>query len=105
MNVSLNDPHHFGGKEISGTSLFIYGFAWGINNDIIDKKKYKFSIAKAWNAMCKEAVHKDGKLGYVQGTGKEQKDGQPVTYIRTPDFEDYGLGCLLLSGTEIYKMK
>ena len=55
--------------------------------------------------MCKEAVHKDGKLGYVQGTGKEPKDGQPVTYTSTPDFEDYGLGCFLLAGTEIYKLR
>lgn len=104
-NVSLNDPNHFGGKEVSGTSLFIYGFAWGINNGILDKKIYKTSIAKAWNAMCKEAVHTDGKLGYVQGTGKEPKDGQPVSFTSTPDFEDYGLGCFLLAGTEIYKMK
>ena len=42
---------------------------------------------------------------YVQGTGKEPKDGQPVTHDSTPDFEDYGLGCFLLAGTEIYKMK
>ncbi len=104
-NVSLNDPNHFGGKEVSGTSLFIYGFAWGINNGILDKKIYGSSITKAWNAMCKEAVHKDGKLGYVQGTGKEPKDGQPVSYTNTPDFEDYGLGCFLLAGTEIYRMK
>jgi unsaturated rhamnogalacturonyl hydrolase len=104
-NVSLNDPNNFGGKEVSGTSLFIYGFAWGINNGILNKKTYKSSIAKAWNAMCKEAIHKDGKLGYVQGTGKEPKDGQPVGYDKTPDFEDYGLGCFLLAGTEIYKLK
>lgn len=104
-NVSLNDPNHFGGKEVSGTSLFIYGFAWGINNGILDKKTYKAPIARAWNAMVKEAVHKNGKLGFVQGTGKEPKDGQPVTYDSTPDFEDYGLGCFLLAGTEIYKMK
>nr|WP_294907822.1 glycoside hydrolase family 88 protein [uncultured Lacibacter sp.] len=104
-NVSLNDPNNFGGKEVSGTSLFIYGFAWGINNGILDAKTYKASIAKAWNAMSKEAVHQDGKLGYVQGTGKEPKDGQPVSYTSTPDFEDYGLGCFLLAGTEIYKMK
>jgi rhamnogalacturonyl hydrolase YesR len=39
-NVSLNDPNNFGGKEVSGTSLFIYGFAWGINNNILDKKIY-----------------------------------------------------------------
>lgn len=104
-NVSLNDPNHFGGKEVSGTSLFIYGFAWGINNGILDKQTYKPAIAKAWNAMSKEAVHPNGKLGYVQGTGKEPKDGQPVNYDSTPDFEDYGLGCFLLAGTEIYKMK
>lgn len=104
-NVSLNDANHFGGKEVSGTSLFIYGFAWGINNGILDKKTYKLAIAKAWNAMSKEAVHPNGKLGYVQGTGKEPKDGQPVNYDSTPDFEDYGLGCFLLAGSEIYKMK
>ncbi len=104
-NVSLNDPNHFGGKEVSGTSLFIYGFAWGINNGLLDKKTYKPAIVKAWKAMAKEAVHPDGKLGYVQGTGKEPKDGQPVSYDSTPDFEDYGLGCLLMAGTEIYKMK
>src|SRR5678810_1362342 len=34
-NVSLNDPNNFGGKEVSGTSLFIYGFAWGINLSLI----------------------------------------------------------------------
>jgi len=104
-NVSLNDPNNFGGKEVSGTSLFIYGFAWGINNNILDKKSYLPAITRAWNAMSKEAVHPDGKLGYVQGTGKEPKDGQPVNYDNTPDFEDYGLGCFLLAGTEIYKLK
>jgi rhamnogalacturonyl hydrolase YesR len=104
-NVSLHDSNHFGGKELSGTSLFIYGMAWGINNNILDKKIYLPVITKAWNAMMKECVHPDGKLGYVQGTGKEPKDGQPVGYDKTPDFEDYGLGCFLLAGSEIYKLK
>ena len=104
-NVSLHDPNHFGGKEVSGTSLFIYGMAWGINNGVLDKNTYLPVITKAWNAMTKEAVHADGKLGFVQGTGKEPKDGQPVGYDKTPDFEDYGLGCFLLAGTEICKLK
>ncbi|TAG99947.1 MAG: glycoside hydrolase family 88 protein [Sphingobacteriales bacterium] len=104
-NVSLHDANHFGGKEVSGTSLFIYGMAWAINNNVVDRATYLPVIVKAWNAMCKEAVHKNGKLGYVQGTGKEPKDGQPVGFDKTPDFEDYGLGCFLLAGTEIYKMK
>jgi unsaturated rhamnogalacturonyl hydrolase len=104
-NVSLHDGSNFGGKELSGTSLFIYGMAWGINNNIIDGNTYLPVITKAWNAMAKECVHPDGKLGFVQGTGKEPKDGQPVNYDHTPDFEDYGLGCFLLAGTEIYKLK
>jgi unsaturated rhamnogalacturonyl hydrolase len=104
-NVSLHDSAHFGGKELSGTSLFVYGMAWGINNNIIDRQTYLPVLLKAWNAMVKECVHKDGKLGYVQGTGKEPKDGQPVNYDHTPDFEDYGLGCFLLAGTEVYKLK
>ena len=104
-NVSLNDPNHFGGKEVSGTSLFIYGFAWGINKGILDKAVYSPSIIKAWNAMTDEVVHPNGKLGYVQGTGKEPKDGQPVGFDKTPDFEDYGLGCFLLAGTQILQLK
>lgn len=104
-NVSLHDSTQFGGKETSGTALFTYGFAWGVNNGILDKKQYRSAIARAWNAMVKDALHPNGMLGYVQGTGKEPKDGQPVAYNHIPDFEDYGLGCFLLAGSEVYKLK
>ena len=55
--------------------------------------------------MVKEAVHPNGCLGYVQGTGKEPKDSQPVTYDKVPDFEDFGVGCFLLAGSEVYKLE
>ena len=104
-NVSLHDESNFGGKEVSGTSLFVYGMAWGIRKGILDRNEYLPVLAKAWNAMIKEAVHADnGCLGFVQGTGKEPKDGQPVGYEHTPDFEDYGIGCFILAGTEVYKL-
>ncbi|WP_207534944.1 glycoside hydrolase family 88/105 protein [Desertivirga arenae] len=104
-NVSLHDPNNFGGKELTGTSLFVYGMAWGINNGLIDRATYLPVLTKAWNVMTKECVHPNGFLGYVQGTGKEPKDGQPVSYTSKPDFEDYGLGCFLLAGSEVYKLK
>lgn len=104
-NVSLVDSTDFGGKELTGTALFIYGMAYGINHKIIDKKTYLPVLLKAWNALTKECVHNDGMLGWVQGTGKEPKDGQPLAYDKIPDFEDYGLGCFLLAGTEVYKLK
>jgi len=103
-NASLHDPGNYGGKEVTGTSLFIYGMAWGIRKGLLNKEEYLPLIEKAWNAMVKDAVHSNGFLGYVQGTGKEPKDGQPVTYTSVPDFEDYGVGCFLLAATEMYKL-
>ncbi len=104
-NVSLKDPNHFGGKELTGTSLFTYGFAWGIRNGLLDKKTFQPVVVKAWNALVKDCVHPNGMLGYVQGTGKEPKEAQPVSYDRIPDFEDFGLGSFLLAGSEVYKLK
>ena len=103
-NASLHDPKNYGGKETTGTSMFVYGMAWGINNGYLEKKKYYPVVSKAWNALLKESVHPDGFLGYVQGTGKMPSDGQPVTYTSKPDFQDYGLGCFLLAGSEVYKL-
>ena len=103
-NVSLHDPTNFGGKELTGTALFVYGMAYGVRNGLLDRDKYMPVITRAWNAMVKDAVHPNGYLGYVQGTGKEPKDGQPVAYDSKPDFDDYGTGCFLLAGTEVYKL-
>lgn len=104
-NVSLNDSTHFGGKELSGTALFVYGMAWGMNNGYLSKDKYLAAAVRGWNMLVNDCIRPDGSLGYVQGTGKEPKDGQPVSFDHKPDFEDYGLGCFLLAGSEMYKLK
>jgi rhamnogalacturonyl hydrolase YesR len=104
-NVSLHDEDHYGGKELSGTASFVYGMAYGVNNGLLDAEKYIPIIEKAWKAMIEDSLHDNGFLGYVQSTGKEPKDGQPLSYDKIPDFEDYGLGLFLLAGTEIYKME
>lgn len=103
-NVSLASPTTYGGKETSGTALFLYGLSWGLRKGYLKEKIYRPVADKAWEALKKDAVHADGFLGYVQSTGKEPKDGQPVTYDRVPDFEDYGVGCFLLGVTEYYKL-
>ena len=103
-NVSLHDDSNFGGKETSGTALFVYSLAWGINHGILEREKYMPTIIKGWNAIMQEAIHPNGYVGYVQGTGKEPKDGQPVAYDSVPDFDDFGTGCVLLAGSEVYKL-
>ena len=103
-NVSLKDSTDFGGKEVTGTALFVYGIAWSINHGQISKKEYQPVVMKAWYALMRESLHPNGFLGYVQGTGKQPKDSQPVGYDNLPNFEDFGLGCFLLAGSEVYKL-
>jgi rhamnogalacturonyl hydrolase YesR/lysophospholipase L1-like esterase len=103
-NASLHDSTHFGGKELTGTALFTYGIGWGIRQGYLDRKQYLPVVAAAWNGLIKESLHDNGFLGFVQGTGKQPSDGQPVTYDKVPDFEDYGLGCFLLAGSEVYQL-
>ena len=103
-NPSLVSPVTYGGKELTGTALFLYGMSWGINNKILKAKKYKSACDRAWQAMVRDCVHPDGFLGYVQGTGKDPSAGQPVTYTKAPDFEDYGTGCFLLGAVEYSKL-
>lgn len=103
-NVSLHSPVTFGGPETSGTALFTMGMAWGVRTGRLASHQYRRAADKAWRAMAANAVHGDGFIGFLQGTGKEPKDGQPVTYTSIPDFEDYGAGCLLLCAVEYYKM-
>ena len=103
-NVSLHDPTHFGGRELTGTALFTYGIAWGIREGWLDKNVYLPVVARAWHGMVTGSLHKDGMLGYVQGTAEKPGDGQPVAYDKRPNVEDFGLGCFLLAGSEVYQI-
>ena len=99
--VNLGNSSNYPGPETSGTSFFVYGLAWAINNGILDVDNYGPFIAKAWNAMVKVAVMPNGFLGYVQGIGAGPSEGQPVTAQST---HDYGVGAFLLAGSELLKL-
>lgn len=103
-NVSLVSPATYGGKETSGTALFLYGISWGLRKGYLKESQFRPVADKAWKAIATEALHRDGFLGYVQGTGKDPSAGQPVTYDKVPDFEDFGVGCFLLGAIEYYKL-
>ena len=93
----------YAGKELSGTALFLYGMSWGLQHGLLKGKKYRDACERAWQAMAMDCIHPTGFLGYVQGTGSQPADSQPVTYDKVPDFEDYGTGCFLLGATAYYK--
>lgn len=107
-NVSLAAPTNFGsagseGPEMTGSSLFVGGMAWGVRTGRLAADEYLPAIIKGWDAM-KAAVHDSGKVGYLQGTGSSPEDGGPITYDSEPDFEDFGVGCWLWGAAEVHAL-
>jgi rhamnogalacturonyl hydrolase YesR len=94
---SLLDPDSRPNPETSGTGFFTYGLAWGINQGILPRDTYEPQARRGWDAMVK-AVHPDGMLGWVQPIGAEPG----ATTAETT--EVYGVGALLLAGSEVLTM-
>ena len=95
--TSLLDPESYPGGETSGSGLFCYALAWGINNGILDRDKYLPVVKTAWNALS-GAVDVSGKSGWVQQPGKA-----PAS-VTEQDTEVYGTGAFLLAGSEMVKL-
>jgi unsaturated rhamnogalacturonyl hydrolase len=88
----------FAGPESSGTSFFLYGFAWGLNNDIFpaqDVDNYMQVVGNAWGFLANTAIQPSGLLGYAQPTGAAPG---PTTATTT---EDYGVGAFLLAARQM----
>jgi rhamnogalacturonyl hydrolase YesR len=97
-NSSLTNPSDHGGPETSGTSFFTYGFAWGINNGILDRATYLPVVQRAWNGLTTIAVQSSGFLGYVQPTGSAP--GSSTASNTSP----FGVGAFLLAGWQVAQL-
>ena len=95
--MSLLNQEFYPTPETSGSSFFIYGLAWGINNGILDKEKYLPAVTRGWNAMMRH-VTDEGMLGYVQPIGQGPGKAWP------DKTEVYGAGAFLSAGSEIYTL-
>jgi len=87
----------YAGPESSGTSLFLYGLAWGLNNGILDQNTYLPIVEKAWNFFANTAIQPSGLLGYVQPSPACNCPG-PTSATTT---YDYGVGAFLLAGRQM----
>ena len=96
-STSLLDPNNFGGPEAGGTSLILYGLAWGVNNRILDSSEYSQTICNAWSSLNSITVQPNGMLGYCQPL--EDKPSA-CSYNVT---KDYAVGAFLLAGSEVIK--
>lgn len=97
--ASLLDPNAYPGGESSGTGFYVYAMAWGINNKLLDRKRFLPVVKKAW-AGLNTLVHPDGKVGWTQPIGAD-----PRRNFNADSWEVYGAGAYLLAGSEIVKLK
>jgi len=95
--ASLLDPASYPLKETSASGFFAYALAWGVNQGVLDRAAYGPAVRKAWPALV-GCIQADGKLAHVQPIGADPKRFDENTT------EVYGVGALLLAGTEIYRM-
>ena len=95
---SLLDPAQAPGRETSGTALFAYGYAWGINNGILSEMEYGATLERAWKYLSTTALQADGTVGYIQPIGE---NASPNTTVKATDYHDFGVGAYLLAASEV----
>lgn len=95
--AGLLDPDAYVLPENSGSALFTYALAWGINQKILNRKIYRPVVAKAWGGLLAH-VYADGRLGCIQQTGAE-----PAFYKPSASY-NYGVGAFLLAASEVDRL-
>ena len=95
--ASLLDYDELPAKESSGTAMFCFGMAWGINNGVLDKETYLPIVLKAWDGLCK-VVNENGRVCYVQpGADSPQEFPENNTHA-------YAVGAFLLAGEQMIEL-
>lgn len=97
--ASLLDPDSYPGGEVSGSGFFCYSFAWGVNNGLLDSKRFKPAVKKCWEAL-NYCVNEEGRVGWVQPIGAD-----PRKNFNEDSWEVYGTGAFLLAGSEVIKLR
>ena len=80
--------------EVSGSAIFTYAIAWGIDHRMLDAETYLPVVEKAWAGMLTH-VYKDGRLGCIQPIGEAPAEYKPGSSY------DFGVGAFLLAGSEL----
>jgi len=95
--TGLLDPGAYALPENSGSAFFTYGIAYGINEHILDRKKFEPIVEKAWAGLLTH-VYANGRLGSIQPVG-----AAPGKFTAS-DSHIFGVGGFLLAGSELDRM-
>ncbi len=95
--ANLLDPADPPGPETTGSALFAYAMAWGVNHGVLDRRAYLPRVERAWAGLAAK-IQPDGLLGFAQRAGDQPVPSAPG------DHALYGTGALLLAGVEVMKL-
>lgn len=95
--AGLLDEADYKLPEISGSTFFTYGFAYGINSGLLNGKIYRPVVQRAWQGLLAH-IYQDGRLGSMQAVG-----AAPGAFTPTSSYV-YGTGGFLLAGSEVYRL-
>jgi unsaturated rhamnogalacturonyl hydrolase len=105
--------------EGSGSAMFVYTLAKGVNKGYLPREKYLPAILKGYEGLLKTFVkaNRDGGirftqvcagagLGYTMSDGRTPRDGSFKYYISEPvvDNDPKGTGPFILAGLEVQKL-
>lgn len=83
--------------EASGTGLFVFALAWGINAGVLETDRYRPAVLRGWTALNR-LLSADGIPAMVQPIGDRPAPAGPQ------DRQAYGTGAFLLAGTQLLDM-
>jgi unsaturated rhamnogalacturonyl hydrolase len=95
--ASLLDGRDYPTPEASGSALFTYGLAWGINQGLLDRKRFEPHVRRAWAALV-NCVNAAGMVTHIQPAGSA-----PASFPEDST-APYGSGVFLLAGSEVYRL-
>jgi rhamnogalacturonyl hydrolase YesR len=95
---ALLDPPESQPQEASGTALYCYAMAWGVNSGLLDPEVYVPVVERAWGGLV-ASVDSAGRLGRVQGVGA----GPALTEYGHS--APYGSGAMLMAGSEMLRLE
>ncbi|WP_342113515.1 glycoside hydrolase family 88/105 protein [Pseudoduganella sp. OTU4001] len=95
--ASLLDPDSYPNAETSGTGLYAYALAWGVNQGILPRAQFAPAVKRAWQALAGN-VQANGKLINVQPIGADPKRFDPQSS------DVFAVGAFLMAGAEMYRM-
>lgn len=93
---SLLEPEQYPMPETSGTGLFVFALAWGINEGLLDEETFLPVVQRGWAALV-DAVDVNGKLGWSQPPSIDPDE----SYVGRSD--PYTVGAFLLAGSQLYR--